>query len=195
MKLNPNKSMTSKMTYIAIFTALAFIIQMIAFPLPFFPAFLKFELSDVILVLVGVMIGPKEMFVTLGIRALLHWLLRGSETGIPIGLLANIVSSISYTLPVVLLLRRVRKITFSYLVMSMAVGTIVLSVVMYFANALWITPAYFQLGGAGDPSTTYFTYSYIYIPFNLIKGILVSIVSAFVCIQLPHIALTKTSSL
>lgn len=180
------KNQTQKIVYIAILTALATVLMFFNFPIPFFPSFLKFDLSDVIIFSSSIFVGPIGMLAIIVLRSLLHWLLKGAEMGIPVGQFASIVSSIAFCLTAHFTIQKLTVIKNDKvrLLFGLGVGAIVLSAVMFVANYFWITPFYFAIGNMPLPDN-YLGYVLMYIPFNLIKGIANS---AVIVVFAPYLA-------
>ena len=63
---------TPTLVYIAILSALATILMFFDFPIPFFPPFLKFDLSDAVIFASSVIVGPLGMIAIIVIRSILH---------------------------------------------------------------------------------------------------------------------------
>ncbi len=186
-------SRTQKMTYIALFSALAFILMLFDFPLPFFPPFLKFDLSDVFIFLSSFVVGPLGMIAVIVIKNILHWLIRGAELGLPVGQLASILSSLAYCLTAyfVLKMNKTNETKVKDLVLPLIAGTLMMTLVMFIANYYLITPFYFAIGNMPLPEN-YFGYMLMYIPFNLIKATIVSIV---ILIAFPYVKNILVNSL
>jgi riboflavin transporter FmnP len=159
------------MVHIAILAALATVFMFFDFPLPFFPPFLKLDLSDAIVFIAGLILGPGGIVCIVGFRSILFWLLRGSETGLPIGIMAGMISSLSFSLSAYFIAQKLgstRKST-SNIIIGLGFGTVCMSVLMFCLNYVWITPFYFSFAGWPLPDN-YTTYMLMYIPFNIIKG-------------------------
>ena len=79
--------------YMALFTALAFVVTFLEFPI--FPAadFLKLDFANVFFMIEGFIFGPVEAVVSIGIKELLC-LTKSSSVGV--GELANFLMSVSY---------------------------------------------------------------------------------------------------
>lgn len=190
-------SRTQKMTYIALFSALAFILMLFDFPLPFFPPFLKFDLSDVFIFLSSFVVGPLGMIAVIMIKNVLHWLIRGAELGLPVGQLASILSSLAYCLTAYFVLKMSKgnetktKTKTKDLVIPLIAGTLMMTFVMFVANYYFITPFYFAIGNMPLPEN-YFGYMLMYIPFNLIKATIVSVV---ILIAFPYVQKILVNSL
>lgn len=181
------------MTYIALFSALAFILMLFEFPLPFFPPFLKIDVSDVFIFLSSFVVGPLGMIAVILIKNILHWLIRGAELGLPVGQLASILSSLAYCLTAYFMLNMSKRneTKVKDLVLPLIAGTLMMTLVMFVANYYFIVPFYFAIGNMPLPEN-YFGYMLIYIPFNLIKATIVSVV---ILIAFPYVQKILVNSL
>jgi len=178
------KNQTHRMVHIAILAALATILMFFDFPLPLFPPFLKIDLSDAIVFISGLTLGPIGMVCIVGFRSLLFWLLRGSETGLPIGIIAGMISSLTFSLSAYFVVDKLgtgSKKT-KNVILSLGIGTLCMSGLMFVLNYFWITPFYFSFAHWPLPDN-YTTYMLMYIPFNIVKG---SASSLLVYFLLPY---------
>jgi Predicted membrane protein len=166
--MNSNKKTTQFIVYVAIFSALALLLMYIDFPIPFLPSYLKFDTSDVVVFAVGLITGPIGMTIVIILRSFMHWLFRGAETGIPVGQLASMLSSLCFTLPMYFIYKSDEQ-NKKRLIAALITGPIVMMVIMVVANYFWITPFYFALANTPLPDP-YINTIILYIPFNLIKG-------------------------
>lgn len=87
-----------KMTFIALFGALAAVLMSFNFKLPFMPPFLKFDVSDVPGLFAAFYFGPLSGAVVTVIKVLLELLLTGTETAF-VGEVSNLVMSLALILP------------------------------------------------------------------------------------------------
>ena len=72
-------SKASKITYTAVFAAIATILMYFEFPLPFMPPFLKVDLSGAVVLIGAFIFGIRPAIVMIGIKDLIH--LTQSQTG------------------------------------------------------------------------------------------------------------------
>lgn len=175
------KGKTHRIVGISLFGALAYILMLFAFPV--IPAFsyLKVDFSDVSLLISFLIYGPVGGFMSTLIRTILHYIQTGGDMGYPIGDMASLLASVSYCLPVYLIVKRAK--TKTGLITALFVGTLTMTIVLTIANWFIITPLYlyilnFSVGNLRD---------YIVIgvvPFNIIKGF---IISAAILIILPKL--------
>ncbi|MGY3765192.1 ECF transporter S component [Vagococcus vulneris] len=172
------KSKTEKMVVIAVLSAMAYVLMLISFPvIPVF-SWLKVDFSD-IPVLIGTFIyGPLGGIATAFIRSGLHFITTGGDLPNLIGDTTAFVASVVFLLPIYKS-AQVGK-TGKNLIIGMISSTLLLTVFMAVANYFVITPLYLNLLGMdfGMPIATMVLYGII--PFNLIKGVMVSVVFAVV---------------
>jgi len=174
---------TKRLVGISLFGALAFVLMFIAFPV--IPAFsyLKIDFSDLPILLSYFLYGPA------GIRSILHYLQTGGDMGYPIGDFASLLATLSYTLPVYYLLNKAK--TKTAVIMALLTGTLVLTVVLSIANWFIITPLYMYLLNFEMGSVKELVLAGI-LPFNIIKGLVVSAVIPLVMPKLkPWLAHNK----
>jgi len=166
-----NKNKTHRMVHIAILSAVSVVLMFFDFPLPFFPPFLKLDASDGVIFISSVFVGPCGMVAIIFLRSFLYWLLRGAETGIPVGALVSIISSSVFCLTTYFMFKQLSRMTSARkrLVVSLTVGSVAMSIVLFILNYFWVTPFYFSLAQWPLPAN-YMMYMLVYIPFNLIKG-------------------------
>ncbi|WP_461213100.1 ECF transporter S component [Lacticaseibacillus sp. GG6-2] len=168
-------SKVHRLVGIALLSAVGFILQMfLAFPiLPMFP-FLKLDLSDLTVLLGGLLYGPLGGVSVAFVRSLVHYVMTGGGVVNLIGDVASFIASVGFMLPVVAMMKS--KNSFGRQVGGLLGGTVSLTVIMSLLNWVAIMPMYlavmnFQLG----MSTTKYVLIGV-VPFNLIKGVVVSVV-------------------
>lgn len=146
-----------KITRTAIFATLAFLVTLlIKIPV----SFLSYDAKDVVVTIAGMLLGIVPTIFIASISALLEMLLI-SDSGI-IGFSMNFISTIAYSLPIILIYRAKKPILF-----GISLGTISLSIIMFIFNII-ITPIYL---GVPLADTVSLLFSLI-TPFNLAKGII-----------------------
>ncbi|MFC4619591.1 ECF transporter S component [Camelliibacillus cellulosilyticus] len=172
---------------VAILSAIAFLIMYIAFPLPLFPVFLQLDLSDIPAIIGAVLYGPLAGIIIEAIKNLLHYLIAGSATGVPVGEVANFLAGGLFIVTGTFLYRK-RKTILS-LIIGMVIGTLVMAVVMAIANYYIIFPSYaYFLGFSTDKmielskAANHSIHDLVtlivlgVLPFNIIKGLIVSVI-------------------
>ncbi len=150
-----------KLTLAALFSALAFL-AVFLFRIPVV-LFLKYEFKDAIIALEALILGPAYAVITSLVVSLIE-MVSLSDTG-PIGAIMNVLSTMTYILPVALLYKRKKSLPTA--VTGLALGTVIMTVCMLLWNYL-ITPWYMEtprevVAGMLLP---------YFLPFNLLKGVL-----------------------
>ncbi len=149
------------LTLAALFSALAFL-AVFLFRIPVV-LFLKYEFKDAIIALEALILGPWYAVITSLVVSLIE-MVSISDTG-PIGVIMNVLSTVTYILPVALLYKR--KKTLPTAVTGLVLGVVIMTVCMLLWNYL-ITPWYMEtprevVAGMLLP---------YFLPFNLLKGTL-----------------------
>jgi riboflavin transporter FmnP len=155
---------TRKIVLMAVLCAIAYLCVFI-FRISIIPAapFLSYEPKDVILVIGAFLFGPLEGIV-MSVCVSLVEMVTISSTG-PIGMIMNIISSCAFCGVAGLIYKKKR--TMSGAVIGLACGTLMMTVLMVLWNYL-ITPLY--MGTPRDVVADMLLP--VFLPFNLLKGIL-----------------------
>lgn len=95
---------TSSMVKIGMLSGLGMVLMLLDFPLPIFPSFLKFDLSDAPAVIGAFAMGPAAGFMIELLKNLLKIMVR-SDTG-GVGELANFLVGIAYVLPLAFIYKK-----------------------------------------------------------------------------------------
>lgn len=166
-----------KMTAVAVAAAMGLILQFIAFPIvPMFP-FLKLDFSDIPVLINMFIFGPLTGVATAFIRSLLHLTMTGFSIDNMIGDFASFFASTLYTLPIFLLFKQK---TTTKRVLGLGLGILAMTVFMSIANYFLITPLYLKAFGLsagqmlGMGLGRYILVGIV--PFNLLKGMIISAV-------------------
>lgn len=170
------------MTVIGILAAVAWVISQFSFPILYWAPFLKIDFSDIPILLGMYVFGPLSGVAIAAIRSLLSYISTGGEAGFPIGDTTAFVATLSTTLPIYYMLRS-KKATKKKSIIAGGLATISLTTAMAVLNWLVVAPLYVKIMGFSvGPMREYLTLSVI--PFNLIKGVIVSLVFFVVYYQL-----------
>ncbi|SDW65138.1 Riboflavin transporter FmnP [Marininema mesophilum] len=166
---------TMKLTTVSILAGIAFLMQYLNFPLPMFPPFLKVDFSELPALAAGLVFGPLTGILVEFLKNLLHYLFSGSETGIPIGQMANFLAGSIFVVTTVLITRRIQGI--KGLIVGFTAASLLMAVIMSVANYWVILPAYtillnMPIQGHGKSSLVLYGIG----PFNLVKGVLTALV-------------------
>ncbi len=171
------------MVKVSMLGVLAFIVMLIEVPLPFFPPFLKLDMSDLVALVTAFSMGPMAAILVELIKNVIH-LLRTSTGGV--GELANFIIGASFVVPAGLIYFKNKNKKNAYL--GIIAGTISMALIGIVANIYILIPFYsnfmpidtiLQMAAVANPYiVSVKTYAlYAVFPFNLVKGIIVGIVT------------------
>ncbi len=172
MKKNKVKALVS----ISMLSSIAFILMFLNFPVPPFPAFLKIDFSDIPALIGAIIFGPMAGVLIELMKNILDYTIKGSETGVPVGHLANFLAGILYILPTYYFYKKVK--TKKGMTIGLIIGTSIMAVCMSILNYLIILPAYtffLNMPAMSGPEIRQYIVAGI-LPFNFIKGLAMSIV-------------------
>ena len=130
---------TKKIVLVGVFGAISTVLMFLSFNVPFIPTFVKLDFSDLPVLLGGYILGPVYGSFIAIIKILLNFVYNGSMT-YGIGETVNLIGSLSFMLPAVILYQRNRN--FKTAIMSLIVGTIAATVVLLTANYFVMFPLY-----------------------------------------------------
>ncbi len=131
-----------KMTFIALFGALAAVLMSLNFKLPFMPPFLKFDVSDVPGLFAAFYFGPLSGAVVSVIKVLLELLLTGTETAF-VGEASNLVMSLALILPAGFIYKFNK--TKKYALLSLVFASLFACAVSIVVNKFVMLPLYVDL--------------------------------------------------
>jgi len=199
-----------KMLYVVSLAAVSIVLALIEIPWPF-ASFLKLDFSEVAILVALLVLGTKETLVVVLIRTIARRLFRGFApdelVGEMLAMFASFSIILAYNLSRKVLKIKQRpllyevsvngnKVNTKELIVTTAMITISLTVILFLINFFVATPLYYTLPPYGisisgrvhftvfsfipDSPLTYQSYLWttlgLYIPFNLVKGLLVSLV-------------------
>lgn len=177
-------SKASKITYTAVFAAIATVLMYIEFPLPFMPPFLKVDLSGAVVLISAFIFGIGPAITMIGIKDLIH--LTQSQTG-GSGELADFLMLSTLVIVAVLLYRahKSRKMA----AVGCVIGSVAMACMGILTNYFLIIPFYSAVGmpidailgacAAVNPAINGMG-AYLLIgvlPFNLIKGAILTVIT------------------
>lgn len=175
---------------IGMLAAVAVVLMLFEIPLPFAPSFYEIDFSEVPVLVGCFAMGPLAGAIIELVKILLNFVLTGTQTA-GVGELANFVIGCALCVPAGLIYRRNR--TRKNALIGMVVGTIFMTFVGCFLNAFVLLPTYavafgmpvdalVAMGTAVNPTITSLTTFVLFAvaPFNLIKGVLVSVIVFFI---------------
>ena len=177
-----------RISIISICAAIAVVLHILDFPLPFLaPGFYKLDFSEVPVMLCGFFLGPSAAVICEGIKILLKLLLKSTSTAF-VGDLANFVVGCSFALPATIWYH-VHKSKHSALV-GLCLGTLCMTIFGTAFNAVYLLPKFAQLYGmpletiiamgtkihGGVKGVGTFVVLCV-APLNLVKGALISLLT------------------
>lgn len=184
-----NKKTTTsvrKLVQIGMLSAIAVVLMLFEIPLPFAPSFYEIDFSEVPVMIGCFVMGPAAGAVIELIKILLNLIINGTITA-GVGEAANFVIGCCMCVPAGLIYKYRR--TRNGALLGMIVGTFVMTIAGCFINAYIMLPTYaaaFQMpidslvamGTAINANITdLFTFIVLAVaPFNLLKGVLVSLI-------------------
>ena len=184
-RLNTAHTITS----IAMFSALAGVLMVIELPLFFAPPFYKLDFSELPVLICAFSLGPVAGVTCEFLKVLIHLLLKGTSTAF-VGDLANFLVGCSFVLPASILYQKL--LSKKGAIISLAAGTGVMTVFGSLFNAWFLIPRFAvmygmpldaiiamgtQINGSITSLSTLVLFAVV--PFNLLKGVLVSILTFF----------------
>ena len=181
------RSKVRTLAQIAMLGAVATVLMLFEFPLPFIAApFYELDFSEVPILVGAFAMGPLAGVAIEAIKILLNFVINGTITA-GVGEFANFILGCAFLLPASLIYRQ--KKTKKRAIIGMALGTVIMTVAGCVMNAFVLLPAYgaafgmpvdafVQMGTAINKSiNSLFTFAVLAVgPFNLIKGILDSVI-------------------
>lgn len=189
MNKTKRKNTLKYLTKVGILSALAAVLMLFEFPLPFIaPPFYKLDLSEIVVLVGSFALGPAAGVLIELLKNLINLLITGTTTAF-VGEFANFVTGCVFVLPAALLY--CRKKTLPRALIGMGVGTASLAILGAILNYFVMIPFYSNLymlpmgdivamGHAIIPAI-HDLLSFVLlavVPFNLIKGILCSVMTA-----------------
>ena len=178
---------THYITYTALFSCMAAVLMLLEIPLFFAPGFYKLDLSELPVMICAFYLGPVAGVVCEFLKVLLKLLLKGTTTAF-VGDFANFAVGCTFVLPASIIYH-VKPSRKSALI-GLIVGTLTMTVFGSAFNALYLIPKFAKLfhmeldtivamGTAVNGRITSVTTLVLYavVPFNLVKGVLVSLLT------------------
>lgn len=175
---------TKKITFIALFAALAAIIMYIEFPIPFMPPFLKIDFSGVVILIGAMLWGTKSALIMIFIKDAIH-LLRTQTAGI--GELADFIMLAALVITFMAIYKRNKKKS----IIASVISVVVMSLFGVLANVYLLIPFYknimpieqiISICAAINPNIDSMAGYYLLgvLPFNLIKGFVIMLITILV---------------
>lgn len=182
------RTKTHKITVCAVFSAIAVIFMYFEIPLWFAPSFYEIDLSELPVLIGAFAFGPWWGVLIEAVKILIAFLIKGTTTG-GVGEFGNFLIGISFVLPASLIYKAHK--TKKGAVCGMAVGIVCLAVIGALINGLVLIPMYSkfipleniiamsnEVNGFVKDIRTLVVYAVV--PFNVLKGLIVSIITALI---------------
>ena len=176
-----------RVSYIAMFAAIASVLMLIEIPLFFAPPFYKIDLSEIPILICTFYLGPVAGVVCELLKIFLKLLMKGTTTAF-VGDFANFFVGCALVLPasIVYHVKKSRKSA----IVGLVIGTLVMTVFGSFFNGVYLLPKFSQLYGMpleaiiamgtevnGAIHSVSTLVLFAVVPFNVLKGIVVSFVT------------------
>lgn len=143
MEIKTKKVLTTKnLTMIAMLSAIAAVLMIFEIQLPFSPSFVKFDFSDLPVMLGGFLIGPFAGGIIAFMKILLHFLLNGTSSFF-VGDLSNLLLTLSFVLPASFIYQQ--KKTKKTAIQGLLVSIICTSLLAIIFNLFLIFPLYLKV--------------------------------------------------
>ena len=188
---------TRKIAMIGVFSAIAAVLMLFEFPLPFAPSFYELDFSEIPALVGTFAFGPVAGVMIEFVKILLKLLMKGTSTAF-VGDLANFVVGCSFILPasIIYLFKKTRKTA----IIGSVTGTLIMTVFGTAFNAIYLLPAFsklyglpldaiVQMGNAvnGNINSIVTLVVFAVAPMNLLKGGSVSLVTMLIYKKLSPI--------
>ena len=182
---------TRKLVEIGMLGAIATVLMLFEFPLPFIaPPFYELDFSEVPVLVGAFALGPMAGATIELVKILINLLINGTATAF-VGEIGNYLLGCSFIIPAALIYKKHK--TKKNALIAMVIGTIVMTVFGCFLNAYVLLPTYATafgmpidaivgMGSAINANINdVMTFVIIAVaPFNIIKGIIVSVITLLI---------------
>lgn len=184
--MNKKKLTTKMITQIGMLGAIATVLMLFEIPLPFAPSFYEIDFSEVPVLIGCFSMGPLAGALIELVKIILNFVINGTVTA-GVGEAANFIIGCALCVPAGLIYKK--KKTKKSALMGLIVGTVFMTILGCFVNAYILLPTYaaafkmpidglIQMGTAVNANiNSLFTFvMFAVAPFNLLKGVLDSII-------------------
>ena len=200
-KSMPKRRGARYVAFVAMFGAIAAVLMLFEIPLFFAPSFYKIDLSEIPVLMCSFYLGPVAGVICELLKIIVKLLLKGTSTMF-VGDFANFVVGCTFVLPASIIYH-VKKSKKSAII-GMASGTAVMTVFGSLFNAVYLLPKFANIFGmpleaiigmgtevnrAINSVSTLVLFAVV--PFNLLKGIVVSVATFFLYKRLEPIFFRK----
>jgi riboflavin transporter FmnP len=183
------KSRPKYIAYVGLFSAIAAVLMLFEIPLFFAPGFYKIDLSELPTLICTFALGPVAGVICEFLKIVLKLVLKGTSSAF-VGDFANFVIGCSMILPASIIYHKIKTKKGAWI--GMLTGTLVMTIFGSLFNAVYLLPTFATMYGmplddivkmgtavnAGITSVTTLVF-YAVVPFNVLKGVVVSILTFF----------------
>lgn len=182
-------SPAKRVSFIAMSAALGAVLMLFEIPLFFAPSFYQLDISELPVLITAFYFGPVAGVITEFLKVIIKLVIKGTSTAF-IGDFANFVIGCTFVLPASILYHKGKSLKSA--IVAMSVGTLTMTLFGSFFNAVYLLPqfstlygipldAIVSMGGAVNGNITDVTTLVLLavVPFNLLKGIVVSALTFF----------------
>lgn len=187
LKRERYRSRPKYVAYIGFFSAIAAILMLFEIPLFFAPSFYEIDLSEIPVLICTFSLGPIAGVVCEFLKIVLKLAIKGTSTAF-VGDFANFVVGCSLALPASIIYHKIMTKKGAWI--SMASSTLIMTAFGSLFNAVYLLPTFAKLYGipldaiiamgtsvnANITSVSTLVF-YAVVPFNLLKGIIVSLLT------------------
>ncbi len=181
------KSRPKYIAYVGMFSAIAAVLMLVEIPLFFAPSFYKIDLSEIPVLICTFSLGPVAGVVCEFLKIILKLVIKGTTTAF-VGDFANFAIGCAFVLPASVIYHKIKTKKGAWI--GMASGALIMTVFGSFFNAVYLLPTFAKMygmpldaiigmGTAINPNITSVSTLVLFavVPFNLIKGIIVSLLT------------------
>lgn len=176
------------MVCVGMLSGISVILMLFEFALPFVaPSFYELDFSEVPILIGAFALGPVAGILTEFVKILLNLVISGTDTAF-VGEFANFLIGCAFMVPAAVIYKQ--KKSRRNAIIGLIAGVITMAAVAVVVNALVLLPAYskafgmpidvfIEMGTAINPAIDgIWTFAFLAVaPFNLIKGVLVSVIT------------------
>lgn len=161
-----------KMIILSLLGTISLLLFFLNFPLPFLPAYLKIDFSEVPALIAALVFSPLAGVLVEAIKNMLYLVVSGA--GDPIGVTANFLAGVLFIVPVSILYHKYKGV--KSIISGLVAGTIIMTIGMSILNYFIILPLYAWFIGVPEMAESTAKWIAVYagvVPFSIIKGIVV----------------------
>lgn len=189
-------STTRRIAITGIFSAVAIVLMYLEIALPLMPSFLKFDFSEIPVLIAGFALGPVTAIIIELIKNMAH--MPVSQTSY-VGELANFIMGCALVVPAAVIYKTMKKRTGA--IIGMIVGTLTMTLTACLVNYFVMIPFYANV--IGYPVSAFIEMAnkagnklvvdlwtlilFVFVPFNLFKGFVVSLIVLLIYKKISHL--------